>query len=57
MSPMSVIIMSAEICRWTGFGFMKKMIVEAFEAVRRGHMDVSEAKSLGSRTMVKDNDS
>ena len=28
VSPMSVIIMGAEICRRTGFGFMKKMIVD-----------------------------
>ena len=29
----------------------------AFEAVRRGQMDVSEVKSLCSRTKVKDNES
>ena len=28
VSPMSVIIMGAEICRWTGVAFMKKMIVD-----------------------------
>ena len=28
VSPMSVIIMGAEIYRWTGFGLMKKMIVD-----------------------------
>ena len=28
VSPMSVIIMGAKICRWTGFGLMKKMIVD-----------------------------
>ena len=28
VSPMSVIIMGAEIHRWTGFGFMKKMLVD-----------------------------
>ena len=28
VSPMSVIIMGAEICRWTGFGLMKRMIVD-----------------------------
>ena len=28
MSPMSVIIMGAEICWRTGFGFMQKMLVD-----------------------------
>ena len=28
MSAMSVVIMGAEICRWTGFGLMKNMIVD-----------------------------
>jgi hypothetical protein len=28
VSPISVIIMGAEICWRTGFGFMKKMIVD-----------------------------
>ena len=28
VSPMSVIIMGAEICRWTSSGLMKKMIVD-----------------------------
>ena len=28
VSPMSVIIMGVEICRWTGFGLLKKMIVD-----------------------------
>ena len=28
VSPMSVIIIGVEICRWTGFGLMKNMIVD-----------------------------
>ena len=54
VSPMSVIIMGADICRWTGFGFMQRMIVDALGAVRRGQMDVSDAKSPCWRTRVKD---
>ena len=47
-----------EICGRSHFGKMKKIIVDgALEAVRRGHMDVSEAKSQCSRTVGKDNGS
>ena len=57
VSPMSVIIMSVEICCRTGFGHLRQNLVDGVEAVRRGQLDVSEAKSLCSCTRVKDNDS
>ena len=28
VSPMSVMIMGAEICRWKGFGLMQKMMAD-----------------------------
>ena len=57
VSPMSVIIMGAEICWSTCFATLQICELTAFEATRRDQMDVSEARNLCWRTRVKDNDS
>ena len=46
-----------DICWRIDFAALQICQLTAFEAIRRGQMDVADAKSLCSRTRVKDNDS
>ena len=46
-----------EICWRIDVAALQIWQLTAFEAVRRGQMDVSEPRNLCSRTRVKDNDS